>query len=103
MAILDVNDHKPYFTECADFNVSESTKVGEFVSQVRAEDDDFVQNKLSYSLASKDEVCELYLKYQNLKKIMFWALIILMYGSILIKLAEFFQINYKILKVWLLK
>jgi len=58
LVILDVNDNKPYFTECASFNVSESTKVGGFVAQVHAKDDDFVQNKLSYSLASKDEIKE---------------------------------------------
>ena len=57
LIILDVNDNAPYFTECSNFNLSESTKTGQFVSKVYAKDKDFKQAEITYSYSKDQKVC----------------------------------------------
>ena len=57
LIILDVNDNVPYFTQCSNFNLSESTKIGQFVSKVYAKDKDFKQAEITYSYSIDQKVC----------------------------------------------
>ena len=57
LVILDVNDNAPYFAECSNFNLSESTKTGQTVSKVYAKDNDFKQSEITYSYSKDQKVC----------------------------------------------
>ena len=57
LVILDKNDNSPYFTQCKNFNLSESTKIGEIVSKVLAKDSDFIMDEISYSYGKNYKVC----------------------------------------------